>query len=348
MVVTSYLDKGFFSNEAPEVEESQSYAWTEKSAGAAGEDTIVLEVGPAQVTVHPGTEFLVEDVDTPGRYRIFLKKGAISSKVRKLADGEAYELRTPNSVAGVRGTEFTVRYGDRYYRKTDVYVVEGMVVLVNEMGDSITIGPLQHARIIETHPPTYIKDEGDDGRGDIEIAALGFAAPAGADFDGADQVTICHMPPGDPAGAVTIMIARSALETHLSHGDRIGPCKATVEAPKNLYDIIMLPDIKAAYQERYGEAHKQELMKSYRKLEGQSAAEISARNDLDDLELMVFGKMKSAYGSGFGDDKIGGATLEEDYKRYDRQDTASLKELYKKDYSGTGFGDPDLLKKLGQ
>src|SRR5262245_55782385 len=39
-----------------------------------------------------------------------------------------------------------------------------------------------------------------------------------------DRVVVCHIPPGNPAGAHTIEISSSAVPAHLRHGDHIGAC----------------------------------------------------------------------------------------------------------------------------
>lgn len=39
-----------------------------------------------------------------------------------------------------------------------------------------------------------------------------------------EKVTICHIPSGNPATAHTSIIAKSAIEAHLAHGDTIGAC----------------------------------------------------------------------------------------------------------------------------
>jgi hypothetical protein len=55
-------------------------------------------------------------------------------------------------------------------------------------------------------------DDNDDGNDD------------GNDDDG-EKVTICHIPPGNPANAHTITVGESAVLTHMvKHGDTIGPC----------------------------------------------------------------------------------------------------------------------------
>lgn len=39
-----------------------------------------------------------------------------------------------------------------------------------------------------------------------------------------NQVTICHIPPGNPNNAHTITVGASAVDAHLAHGDYLGPC----------------------------------------------------------------------------------------------------------------------------
>jgi hypothetical protein len=38
------------------------------------------------------------------------------------------------------------------------------------------------------------------------------------------QVTICHIPPGNPANRRTLTVGASAVPAHLAHGDFVGPC----------------------------------------------------------------------------------------------------------------------------
>ena len=40
-----------------------------------------------------------------------------------------------------------------------------------------------------------------------------------------DKVTICHIPPGNPENAHTIVVGASAVPAHLeNHGDSLGEC----------------------------------------------------------------------------------------------------------------------------
>ena len=44
------------------------------------------------------------------------------------------------------------------------------------------------------------------------------------DGGSSNKVTICHIPPGNPANAHTIRVGAAALPAHLAHGDHLGPC----------------------------------------------------------------------------------------------------------------------------
>jgi hypothetical protein len=39
-----------------------------------------------------------------------------------------------------------------------------------------------------------------------------------------DNITICHLPPGNPSNPQTITVAQSAVAAHQRHGDTLGPC----------------------------------------------------------------------------------------------------------------------------
>ncbi|MEZ4297305.1 MAG: hypothetical protein R3B70_20240 [Polyangiaceae bacterium] len=41
---------------------------------------------------------------------------------------------------------------------------------------------------------------------------------------GGGSVTVCHIPPGNPANAHTITVGSSAVPAHLAHGDTLGAC----------------------------------------------------------------------------------------------------------------------------
>jgi len=56
------------------------------------------------------------------------------------------------------------------------------------------------------------------------LVLVAFVAPHAALAQTADKVTICHIPPGNPANAHTISVDLAALPAHLGHNDTLVPC----------------------------------------------------------------------------------------------------------------------------
>lgn len=78
---------------------------------------------------------------TTEKISIELREGGLFSKIKKLL-GWDYEVRTGGTVAGVRGTEFFVAYGQLVEETPDVWlcVNEGIVeVALVETGDSLLV-----------------------------------------------------------------------------------------------------------------------------------------------------------------------------------------------------------------
>ena len=66
------------------------------------------------------------------------------------------------------------------------------------------------------------EDTGDPvDRVDQDVAQ---APAAGAAGQGTTKVTICHIPPGNPANAHSITVGAPAVRAHLAHGDSVGAC----------------------------------------------------------------------------------------------------------------------------
>ena len=55
------------------------------------------------------------------------------------------------------------------------------------------------------------------------LEALGTDAGSGA---GTSKVSVCHLPPGNPANAHTLVVGAPAVDAHLRHGDTLGACGA--------------------------------------------------------------------------------------------------------------------------
>ena len=54
---------------------------------------------------------------------------------------------------------------------------------------------------------------------------------------GPQQVTLCHIPPGNPGNPQTITVGMAALPAHLAHGDSIGACGEPLPSNRNLIAI---------------------------------------------------------------------------------------------------------------
>lgn len=57
----------------------------------------------------------------------------------------------------------------------------------------------------------------------IALAGLATTTPRTAQAD-SFKVTICHIPPGNPGNAHTIVVGVAAVPAHLAHGDTLGEC----------------------------------------------------------------------------------------------------------------------------
>jgi hypothetical protein len=60
--------------------------------------------------------------------------------------------------------------------------------------------------------------------GTLALAGLIVTQPAPARA-GVEKVTICHIPPGNPDNAHTIVVGAPAVPAHLAHGDFLGSCE---------------------------------------------------------------------------------------------------------------------------
>jgi hypothetical protein len=57
------------------------------------------------------------------------------------------------------------------------------------------------------------------------LAGLVASQPSAVVADAEEKVTICHIPPGNPENAHTIVVGASAVPAHLEeHGDTLGEC----------------------------------------------------------------------------------------------------------------------------
>ena len=72
-----------------------------------------------------------------------------------------------------------------------------------------------------------VSPSADSARVDRELAKARAAAAQSPD----GQVTICHIPPGNPANAHEISVGEPAVRAHVErHGDTVGGCCAPLHA----------------------------------------------------------------------------------------------------------------------
>lgn len=106
-----------------------------------GPDSLaILEIdGRGTLKLREDSSLVLEALDED--ISVGLLSGGLFSKIRRLA-GRGFNVRTPNAVAAVRGTEFFVAYGRTVDADPDVWlcVNEGSVeVALEDSGDSVLV-----------------------------------------------------------------------------------------------------------------------------------------------------------------------------------------------------------------
>jgi ferric-dicitrate binding protein FerR (iron transport regulator) len=83
--------------------------------------------------------FEATGIDTIIETQLDLKSGRILGIVKKMASTSKYEIKTPNGVAGIRGTEYVVT------ATSDVFVVTGSMVVVYVKADGTVVTQVVNA-----------------------------------------------------------------------------------------------------------------------------------------------------------------------------------------------------------
>jgi hypothetical protein len=60
--------------------------------------------------------------------------------------------------------------------------------------------------------------------GSLVLPATSGRAAGSEHRGGTGNITICHLPPGDPANAQTLAVGSASLPAHAAHGDTLGEC----------------------------------------------------------------------------------------------------------------------------
>ena len=115
-----------------------------------------------------------------GLTEVFLPFGSVFAKITKRLAGQQFRMRTPSSVAAVRGTEFFTAYGRANGKSRDLWVCvnEGAVELETTKSKDMLLVPAGQGVLIKagldlTKPQAYnwtknLNWNMDDGKGAVE------------------------------------------------------------------------------------------------------------------------------------------------------------------------------------
>ena len=76
--------------------------------------------------------------------------------------------------------------------------------------------------------------------GDSQQQGNATSASSGSGSQADHKQAVCHIPPGNPDNAHTIVVDDSAVQTHLDHGDTLGPCPEEPGPPDDQYEEKVL------------------------------------------------------------------------------------------------------------
>jgi hypothetical protein len=116
-----------------------------RTANGANVDLFLDENGPLVRLMENTTlgidklNFEKTGVDTVIETQLDLKSGRIFGVVKKLSASSKYEVKTPNGVAGIRGTQYQIS------ATGEVQVLQGSVVVVNVRADGSVVTQVVNA-----------------------------------------------------------------------------------------------------------------------------------------------------------------------------------------------------------
>lgn len=125
----------------------------------------------------------------------------------------------------------------RFYAARDENLKDPDQILVLQFDDFVVGQVNEQERIIETSKDSVIL---------AKIPKSSVQQPGQQE----KKVTICHTPPGNPNNHQTIEVPVSALQAHIDHGDKIGPCDGTVSRTSGTNSSVNVP--KEEYLNVYG------------------------------------------------------------------------------------------------
>ncbi len=106
---------------------------------------VLLFSNGSTITLAENTQIKIESLLSE-KLSVYLKNGKAHTKVKPLQKAQVFELKTPVSVASVRGTEFIISYVNN---NSEIIVIEGNVLFSDMSGKSVEVGELETCSILE-------------------------------------------------------------------------------------------------------------------------------------------------------------------------------------------------------
>lgn len=114
-----------------------------------------IAYGPAVLVLDTGCQILLPRTGSLANREITLQRGRVTATVRHLGTQEAFAVRTPQAVAGVRGTVFSVALDGA--ARTTVEVEQGKVVVEAGSATPVTLTPGQKLQVEGAEPPVVFQ-----------------------------------------------------------------------------------------------------------------------------------------------------------------------------------------------
>ena len=176
-----------------------------------GENGPVVRVTPNTTVGLEKLTYAGTGVDSVSETRLNLQSGTIIGNVKKLAKASKYEIKTPNGVAGIRGTDFVVtakKLADGTYEVTFTSVTGTLVV----------------AAIVNGNPQTVVLNTGEQWTPGSDVAPTPAQLLEFYHEQVAQAIAKAGLPPGYEHAALP---GKHAIEIHVS---------PTIGAPKGEAD----------------------------------------------------------------------------------------------------------------
>ena len=242
----------------PEDFYSQLKYHTREAAGeryAAGEEA--MKMGSRPYAIEAYEHFVQADLYQPGYLDVKdkIEEALYFATLKVLVD----QVPVPTMQAGLSAQffqdqieQFLFNYQDnpfiRFYSTKDENLKDPDQILVFQFDDFVVGQVNNQERIYEASKDSVVLAK--IPKSSVETQSQ---------VQEEQKVVICHSPPGNPNNSKTLEVPVSALQAHIDHGDKIGPCDEgagrltasnsnNVSVPKEEY-INVYGTVKATYRE---------------------------------------------------------------------------------------------------